>query len=466
VHNKKDNIVNCYTQKQANVFIQPVFKKNFADWLSVQSEKTKNWLQSTRFCAEPGTACFTPNQNGNLEHVFLGVADENDYWSYGILPKLLPEGHYAMAPQSEATVSEEHWMRVHMAWGLGSYVFSRYRLNLNPSPQLFLPNHSKSAETKHMVESIFLIRDLINIPAEDLSPEGLVEETIKLAKQFSAKTQVVKGEELAREFPAVYAVGRSSSREPYFVELEWGDCSLPALVLIGKGICFDSGGLDIKNADGMRLMKKDMAGAAHALGLSRLIMAMNLPVHLRLMIPTADNVISGNSFRPGDIIRTRSGLTVEVGNTDAEGRLVLCEALAAATEKKPTQIIDFSSLTGAARVALGPEVAAFFSNQDAMLADLQRASLQAMDPIWALPLYQPYLEYLKSEIADLSNCSNYPFAGAITAALYLQRFVKDVPWAHFDLSAWNFFPKPGRPCGGEAMAIRAVWKYLKGQHAA
>jgi len=305
----------------------------------------------------------------------------------------------------------------------------------------------------------------VNTPAGDMMPEHLSEEMQALASEHGAKFSEVIGDDLlAENFPTIHMVGRASVHAPRMLDMTWGDENHPKLTLVGKGVCFDSGGLDLKPAAGMRLMKKDMGGAAHVLGLASLIMSTELPVKLRVLIPAVENAVSNNAFRPGDIVTTRKGLTVEIDNTDAEGRLVLCDALALADDEKPDLIIDFATLTGAARVALGLEVPGFYSTDDEFAADLMQQGDITEDAVWRLPLHQDYASYLKGSISDLVNCSPTPFGGSITAALYLQNFVENSSWVHFDVGAWNDRPRPGRPKGGEAMGIRAVLQALQNRY--
>jgi leucyl aminopeptidase len=314
-----------------------------------------------------------------------------------------------------------------------------------------------------MANAIALVRDLINTPAEDMGPSELSAAARKLGKQFRADVKVIAGDALLKQnFPTIHAVGRASDDPPRLIDLRWGKKSDPKVSIVGKGVCFDTGGLDLKPAAGMLRMKKDMGGGAHALGLASLIMALKLPVRLRMLVPAVENNVAGNAIRPLDVIRTRKGITVEIGNTDAEGRLVMCDALAAADSENPDMIVDFATLTGAARVAVGIELAAMFCNDDRLAADLEKAAATVQDPIWRLPLWQPYRKLLESQVADINNVSEGGFGGAITAALYLQEFVgENTPWAHFDIMAWNTSPRPGRPVGGEAQSLRAVFEMLE-----
>jgi len=305
------------------------------------------------------------------------------------------------------------------------------------------------------------VRDLINTPANDMLPSHLASAAEDVAREFGARATTTVGDDLAKGFPMIHAVGRASTDAPRLIDLVWGDPAHPKVTLVGKGVCFDSGGLDLKPANGMRLMKKDMGGAAHALGLARLVMANALPVRLRVLIPAVENAVAGNAFRPGDVIRARSGTTVEIDNTDAEGRLVLCDALSLACEEKPAALIDYSTLTGAARTALGTELPALFANDDALAVGIESAGRACADLVWRLPLHAPYKKMLDSKIADFANGSSSPYAGAIVAALFLETFVAaGVPWAHFDIMAWNTASQPGRPEGGEAMGLRAVYAML------
>lgn len=461
-------MLNCFitASAQGMIPIRPLMKSTFDAWYAVQDARLKQWIKTTRFTADPGAICLVPDHDGQLAFVLVGVATADDFWVFGDLPSRLGIGQYHI-DWVEPIWAEAEWRRAVVAWGLGSYSFTRYqKKNRKPEvgkAQLFIPAAANPELCQEMVASLYWVRDLINTPAEDMGPEQLTEAASQLAKQYGSTAKVLIGDELlAANYPAIYAVGRGSPRAPRLVDFQWGENSAPLLTLVGKGICFDSGGLNLKSLDGMRIMKKDMAGAAHALGLARMIMSQRLPVRLRVLIPIAENMVAGNSYRPGDIITTRAGISVEIANTDAEGRLVLCDALAAAATESPDLLLDFATLTGAARVAVGPDIAAFFANQEDLAKGLTRAGEQSRDPVWRLPLHQPYERYLKSEIADICNATAGPYAGAITAALYLKQFVPNtIPWAHFDLSAWNFDKLPGRPCGGEANALRAVFTYLQ-----
>ena len=360
----------------------------------------------------------------------------------------------------------QYQQAVVFGWAIGAYQFNRYRTQTQDLAILAVNDAALVESVNRQIAAVSLVRDLVNTPASDMMPEHLSEVTQQLAKQFNAKFSELVGDELlTHNYPTIHMVGRASVHAPRLLELTWGDENAPKVTLVGKGVCFDSGGLDIKPSSGMRLMKKDMGGAAHVLGLAQLIMANNLPVRLRVLIPAVENAISGNAMRPGDVIKTRKGLTVEIDNTDAEGRLVLCDALHEAQSEQPDILIDFATLTGAMRVALGTELPGFFANNQQTANQLLICGQQVDDPVWQMPLYQPYKALFKSDIADLANCSSAPFGGAITAALYLQAFIDDHPnWLHFDVMAWNVRKLSGRPVGGEAFAIRAVYHYLAQQY--
>ena len=359
-------MLSCFVrEREAGMIpIKPLLKTNFDSWVTKQDSYVQHWLKSNRFIAEPGTSCLVPNLEGKVSTLLVGLATPDDYWAFGDLPLRLCGERYYLDLAEPIWTEPEQWRRPIIAWGLGSYSFSRYqkrnrKANL-PKPQLFLPEEVDPQLCEEIVTSIYGIRDLVNTPAEDMSPNTLAETAKALAESYGSTAQVIRGEDLlAAEYPTIYTVGRGSSRPPCLVDFSWGEPQAPLLTLVGKGICFDSGGMNLKSSEGMRFMKKDMAGAAHILGLARLIMVQRLPVRLRVLLAIADNMVTGNSYRPGDIITTRAGITVEITNTDAEGRLVLCDALAAAVEAGPELIIDFSTLTGAARVAVGPDVAHF-----------------------------------------------------------------------------------------------------------
>lgn len=440
------------------VALHAVRETDFETWLAEQSPSVARWFTTTRFAARAGAITWLPGEPNEPARV-VAIVTSDALTALAELPARLPEGNYHLA---EATPGGDLAV---LGWGLGAYQFTRYKAAVRAPARLAVPAQCDGPALRNQLAAIYLVRDLINTPAADMLPEHLAQAATELAEQCSARCQITVGDALlAGNFPTIHAVGRASVCAPRLIDLQWGDTRHPPVTLIGKGVCFDSGGLDIKPAAGMRWMKKDMGGAAHALGLARLIMTQRLPVSLRVLIPAVENAIAGNAFRPGDIIRTRKGITVEIDNTDAEGRLVLCDALALACEGDPGMIFDFATLTGAARTALGTELPAMFCNDDALAQGITTSGQAVADPVWRLPLHQPYRKMLDSRTADLTNSSGAPYAGAITAALFLESFVRaDVPWAHFDVMAFNLTTGPGRPEGGEAMGLRAVYAHLAQQ---
>jgi len=414
----------------------------------------RRWVEAAGFDGAPETCVLVPDGKGGVSRVLAGVRDAADPWALAFLPLRLPRARYTLGKGPLAVAAED----AAFAWDLGGYEFARYRKPRRKAADLQLDASPRVAEALEMAQAVRLVRDLVNTPTEDMGPEHLSDVAREQAELFGGEFDEWIGDELlAQNFPAIHAVGRAAAREPRLLEIRCGEEKHPRLAIVGKGVCFDSGGLDIKSADGMRLMKKDMGGAAHALALARLVMQRKLPVNLHVLVPAVENAISGNAYRPGDVVRTRKGLHVEIGNTDAEGRVILCDAIAYASEGKPATLIDFATLTGAARVALGPELPVLFSNDDALAARLQAASEALRDPMWRLPLWRDYRRLFSSDIADFSNSGKGSFAGSIVAALFLDHFVPDnVPWAHFDVYAWNDVARPGRPVGGEAQGLRAV----------
>ncbi|MFQ5774162.1 MAG: M17 family metallopeptidase [Kiloniellaceae bacterium] len=447
---------------RGTVPITPLTKDTLEDWLSAQPGRLAAWVESVGFKAEPGTVCPLPGEGGALARVLVAIDPEDDIWSYAGLPAALPArapaGRYALdAPLSAAAAT-----RAALGWALGAYAFTRYRKPHRSFATLVWPKGADRAAVERAVEGTFLVRDLINTPAEHMGPGELAAAATRLARAHKARISVTVGEALLKKnYPAVHAVGRASARAPRLIDLRWGARG-PRVTLVGKGVCFDSGGLDLKTAAGMKLMKKDMGGAAHALGLAGMIMAARLPVRLRVLVPAVENSVSGNALRPLDVLATRKGLTVEVGNTDAEGRLVLCDALAEAERERPDLVLDFATLTGAARAALGTELPAMFCNDEAIAEAVLRHGAAQRDPVWRLPLHRPYRPLLDSKVADLNNISGDSYAGAIVAALFLAEFVRpETPWVHFDIMAWNVRSKPGRPEGGEAMGLRASYALIE-----
>ena len=437
-------------------------KAAFKKWLEAQPSARRGWIEVAGFTAEPGSVCLLPDDRGALEAALFGW-DKDDFWSWAHLPAKLPGGVWRI----DGALTPSQANAAALAWGLGHYQFSRYKTKQpddKTKPRLTWPAAAERDLTLRLISAIGLARDLVNTPANDLGPEELAAVAVGLAqKHEGAECRVIVGDALLEEnYPTIHAVGRAASRAPRLADLRWGDPAHPKLTLVGKGVCFDSGGLDLKPASGMKNMKKDMGGAAVALGLADAIMDAKLPVRLRVLIPAVENAVSGDAFRPLDIIKTRKGLTVEIGNTDAEGRLILCDALAEADMEKPDILLNFATLTGAARTALGPELPALFSRHDSLADALLKAGRQENDPLWRLPLWTPYRNMLDSKIADINNASDSPHAGAITAALFLAEFVSpDTHWAHIDLFAWNPGSKPGRPEGGEASALRALYAMIR-----
>lgn len=436
--------------------IFPISESDLSVWLKAQAPRVQNWADSVAFRAKPGSVGLICNPDGQLEKVLVGVADDADNLVFGQLPNALPKGHYHI----ESTRTAEQLYPAYLAWGLGSYQFTTYKKAAALETKLVLP--ASDTYLTATLEATYLVRDLINTPAENMMPQDLAARAEALATQHNATVHITSGDELLQQgYAAIHTVGRASKQVPCLIDLRWGNSKHPKVTLVGKGVCFDSGGLDIKGAANMATMKKDMGGAAHVLGLAHIVMSLQLPIQLRVLVPAVENAVSGNSYRPGDIITTRPGKTVEITNTDAEGRLVLCEALDEAARDQPEVVIDFATLTGAARVAMGTEIGALFTPDDALAQQLQAASQLENDPIWRLPLHKPYRKLIEGKIADLVNSAAAPYGGAITAALFLQDFVpKEQCWAHFDIMAWNLSSKPGAPEGGEANGLRAVARYL------
>jgi len=445
---------------QSATAIHLVNKDGFADWAKRLSAGQRAALAAQKFEGGGYDHAIVPDGDGWF--VVSGVADPDGLssWCLAKLAEVLPEGTYRVVNEPASAA------KALFGWVSGQYRFDRYRSEPgDEAPRVLLTKQAKAiGPMLAEAQAVELVRDLVNTPAEDMGPAELEGVAAQLAKTHRAELHVTKGDALEREFPMVHMVGRAAGRAhaPRMIELEWGDPAHPRVAIVGKGVCFDSGGLDIKPSSGMLLMKKDMGGAAHALALAGLIMEAGLPVRLHCLVPAAENAVSGNAFRPGDVLRSRAGVSVEIGNTDAEGRLVLGDALAKAGEAKPALVIDFATLTGAARVALGPDLPALFTREDATAAELIAGGQAADDPCWRLPLHGAYKEFLKSDIADVNNAGGAGMAGASVAALFLDRFVPEgTDWAHFDTFAWRPAAKPGRPKGGEALGLRAAWRMLK-----
>lgn len=438
--------------------LRPVGKGDLADWKKEAAPAQRQWVEDSGFEAGPGKFCAVPGAGGSLESWLFGVDEKQCLYRLGALAAGLPQGVYRL----ECDWPREQRQQASLGWGLASYRFDRYKADKKSRPVLLL-EEDIDAQVRSLCDAQNLVRDLVNTPTEHMGPSQLADAVTREADRFGAGTEFVSGDELlTRNFPAIHAVGRASDSEPRLLELTWGDESAPVLALVGKGVCFDTGGLDLKSAAGMQLMKKDMGGAAHALALANLVMEQELPVRLVLLIPAVENSVSGNAYRPGDVIPTRKGLSVEIGNTDAEGRVVLSDALAYACEALPDLVIDYATLTGAARIALGADLPPLFSNDEEVARGIQAAGNEVEDPLWTMPLYQPYRKQIESPIADLNNSSKTSYGGCITAALFLEHFVEpEISWVHIDTFAWNQANRPGRPQGGEALGLRAVFRYLQ-----
>lgn len=426
------------------------------DILKEKSPQTQMWIEQNQFEAAPSSLLILPDETGKISEVLWG--QDESMWQFATLATKLPKGTYR--------ITDWYHNPPHLAclaWSLSFYQFDKYKKQQNkPAATLLLPESIDKKWLDTTCEAITLVRDLINTPAADLTPEALATITRELTAQFNPDLTITQGNQLEQEFPAIHTVGKAASNEPCLIELRWSPPNaLKSIAIVGKGVCFDSGGLDLKPSSGMLTMKKDMGGAAHALALAYMIMKMELPIAIHLVIPAVENAVSGNAMHPLDIIKTRKGLTVEIGNTDAEGRLILADALYKACEDNPGFIIDFATLTGAARVALGPDLPALFSNNPAITTALVNAGTETQDPLWPMPLHKPYEKQIKSSNADLSNTGKSPYGGAITAALFLQHFIEpNTDWVHIDLMAWNSTPTPGKPEGGEAMGLLATFKFL------
>lgn len=422
---------------------------------NAQHEHAK-FMSLQQFKGGLGEICLISDNNNELSKIYIGRGTADPAPAIAQIINKIPPGSYSFEQPLSSTAM--------LMWALAQYKFDRYK-EYNTRPRvLALSTHDYPLILAES-ESIFLVRDLINTPTNDMGPAEMADVVAALAYEHNGDFEQWIGEELLSDnFPAIHAVGRASAKSPRLLSLAWGNTSHPKVTLIGKGVCFDSGGLDIKSSSNMRLMKKDMGGAAQVIGLAKLLMIRNAPIRLHVLIPAVENALGSNAYRPGDILTMRNGLTVEIDNTDAEGRLVVADALVKACEDHPELIIDFTTLTGAARVAVGTEISALFTNSDHLAQSLLESGNLVTDPIWRMPLYAGYESMLDSSIADLVNSSPSSYAGAITAALFLQRFVtKSIDWAHFDIMAWNTSNKPGKPEGGEAMGLRAVANYLFGR---
>ena len=463
----KDHILSADDIKSA-VPIHLVGTDDIGRWRDGAPSRTRGWAEANGFKGEKDQVLLVPAENGALDEIVLGVgaglADEGDPWAFSRLAGRVPEGAYRIAGSLPPGAA----YHAALGWALGQYSFDRYRTkNGDTKPRcLIIPDGADFDRVARLVDGTTLVRDLINTPTSDMGPDELEDAVRDVAGVYGAGVDSVVGEELlAQNFPLIHAVGRASEHAPRLIDLTWGNADHPRLTLVGKGVCFDTGGLDLKPSSAMRLMKKDMGGAAHALALAGMVMDGGLPVRLRLLIPAVENSVSANAFRPGDIITSRNGISVEIDNTDAEGRLVLADALALGAEEVPDLMLDFATLTGAARVALGGDIPPFFTDSHDLARALADYSVSEAEPVWRMPLWMPYMDDLKSKVADIVNSAPSGFAGAITAALFLKRFVKDPGrWAHFDVYGWNKADRPGRPAGGEAMALRTVYRMIENRY--
>ena len=444
-------------------------RESFPGWLRRQDRRVARWVRASGFTPGANRVLTVPAEDGRIALAIFAKA-ESGPWSWAAAAQRLPPGRYAIDPESQPAIDGEEATSAAIGWALESYAFDRYRSaedDAKAARQLVWPPGADRAEARRVIEAVGFVRDLVNTPAADLGPEELCEAGRALGERYGAKVKIVEGARLAREYPAIATVGRGSARGPRLLDLRWGSAKHPRVTLVGKGVCFDSGGLDLKNAAGMLRMKKDMSGAAHALALAGLIMDARLPVRLRVLAPAVENLPGPHAYRPLDVIRMRSGVTVEITNTDAEGRLVLADALADADGEAPDLLIDLATLTGAARLALGTELTPFFSSQRKLAEDLARHARAVRDPVWRLPLHRGYRRHLESKVADLKNAPSIQVAGAITAALFLKEFVGATEsWLHLDLFGWSEHARPGRPVGADATGLRAVWALVKERYPA
>lgn len=440
--------------------LELVTSKGLGPWTKEQDKRIKVLVDATAFRGDNGKALVVPGEGGEIERVIVGVGDASDGYVLANLPGSLPPGDYALGEIPKALNAET----LALGWADGAYRFTRYKASTEKPRRLVLSKDVDGQEVSRQAEAIDWLRDLVNTPPCDMGPEEIANEASEMAKEFGAEATITTGKELEAGYPMVHAVGKGAVQAPRYVEIAWGKKDAPVVAIVGKGVAFDTGGLNLKVGDNMRLMKKDMGGAAHALALARLVMGAELPVRLICCTPLVENAIGPDAFRPSDILKSRKGLTVEIEDTDAEGRLILADALTRASEHNPEMIIDFATLTGAARVALGPDLAPLYTDDDRLAADIASAAATTGDPVWRMPLWAGYEGGLKSPIADMKNLGDGPMGGSITAALFLKAFVSAPSWAHFDIWAWR--PgRYGRPAGASACGLRAVWSMLKTRYA-
>ncbi len=435
--------------------IIPIVSDTFDAWLQQQSQDIKNLVSVFGFNDHIGNHLCVLDQHRNLEKVFCIIGNSNNPHDFSRLPQELPSGNYSINSDDSAVINAAI-----IGWGLGSYSFNRYKEH-KKCATLSIKDLVKYQKAMETVNATKLVRDLINTPADDMGPTELAIAAASIAEQNNASYQEIVGDDLLQQnFPAIHLVGRASFKAPRLIEINWGKASDPLICLVGKGVCFDTGGNNVKPSTSMRNMKKDMGGAAHVLGLAQMIMRLNLPVRLKVLISAVENAIAGNAHRQGDIVTTRKGLTVEIGHTDAEGRMVLSDALTYASEFNPELIVDFATLTGAARVALGADLPPVFSNESDFNTEIMACSNEVFDPLWSMPLYQPYKKQIVPDIADLRNTGSVPMGGCITAALFLEEFVGDnIPWVHIDTFGWSN-GRPGHPKGGDALGMSAMFNWI------
>lgn len=454
---KKHELIQAERGQKATP-IHLVNKDSFPGWLKTLSGPQRTVVEAQKFTGGSYETAIVPDSNSWFAVGGVANPDDLSSWCMAKLAEILPAGTYIRA-------AGEPGPALH-GWQAAQYRFTRYKPEKDPvGPRILLTRDAAAIDAARAEAlAVCKVRDLVNTPAEDMGPAALEDEIVALGKAFRAEVNITMGDTLETEFPMVHAVGRAATRHhaPRMLELVWGDEKAPRLAIIGKGVSFDSGGLDIKSAAGMKLMKKDMGGAAHALALAGLVMGAGLKLRLHLLVPAVENAISANAFRPGDVLKSRKGLTVEIGNTDAEGRLILADALARASEDRPDLMLDFATLTGAARVALGPDLPALMARRDETADALVATGRSYDDRVWPLPLHDAYAEFLKSDIADTNNAHGNPFAGAIVAGLFLEKFVEEgLDWVHFDTFAWRATTRPGRPAGGDALGLRAAWHMIR-----
>jgi leucyl aminopeptidase len=453
--------LNCFAPADAEARpVHVVAAGRWTEWLNGQPAGRQSWIEAAGYKGKPGTALLLPADDGAVEAVLV-TCEPPQPWDGAVLRGALKGGTWRLSGDVDEAL-------LALGWALAAYRFDRYKVGERQAPLLAVADSAAMSRTRSLAESFWLARDLVNTPSNDLGPDELAAAVEAVAGRFGARCRAIVGDALLEaNFPLIHTVGRASARAPRLLDVTWGEPDAPRLTLVGKGVCFDTGGLDIKPSSNMLLMKKDMGGAALMLALAQAVMAHGTKVRLRLLIPAVENAVGSRSFRPGDIIRSRKGVTVEIGNTDAEGRLILADALAEADGEKPALMLDAATLTGAARVALGTDIPALFTPDDALAADLAALSAELDDPVWRLPLHAPYRKLIDSPIADINNAGSKPFAGAITAALFLKDFVTETKsWAHLDIFALNDEARPGRPRGGEATALRALFALVEQRFAA